>query len=409
MADDIREAVYKALLAKLELLKTEAGVVTVSRNWRGPLEVPGKYPAVFLVASGERHVQEHGVPELRHLDALVLIYVDKGNARDKIAQTEINLILEQLDAHTFLPDPMSGVCDLDGLVAHAWRTGTTSILEGPAETVSVIAAPCEVTLKGDTQVKQLQYWFDEGDLYLIPTSVHAGAEPVDPTPVKMVSFRECALNFETEFNYPTTGLTYKVDAYVASVTARARARFANIDGRVLGQIVLGHNATTGARLLEPAARLSIPADPVEGKYLITVVPPSSGTWTEDLGVCLADGTPLVRVTAGEGEPGAGEYTVAAGVYEFNAAQAAAAVRLSYLYSVASGLTVTLDNVYQASAPRFRAVLSGSYNGKRTTLVLENCISRQLAFPIQFERFVIMDFEFEALAGSGNLGTFNISG
>lgn len=48
----------------------------------------------------------------------------------------------------------------------------------------------------------------------------------------------------------------------------------------------------------------------------------------DMGVKLADGTPLVAVT---GDPGAGEYSVEGGLYTFNDAQAEAVVLITYSY------------------------------------------------------------------------------
>lgn len=48
----------------------------------------------------------------------------------------------------------------------------------------------------------------------------------------------------------------------------------------------------------------------------------------DLGVTLADGTPLVAVT---GVPGAGEYSVVDGLYTFNDAQAEETVLITYSY------------------------------------------------------------------------------
>lgn len=49
-------------------------------------------------------------------------------------------------------------------------------------------------------------------------------------------------------------------------------------------------------------------------------------WLEDLGVTLADGTPLTKVATG---PTTGEYSVSAGSYTFAAADAGVAVLISY--------------------------------------------------------------------------------
>lgn len=68
---------------------------------------------------------------------------------------------------------------------------------------------------------------------------------------------------------------------------------------------------------------TVPATP----YQVTVAAPY-GSWGRDDGVTLANGTPLAKVS---GAPGAMQYSVTDGVYTFNAAQASAAVLISYSY------------------------------------------------------------------------------
>ena len=67
--------------------------------------------------------------------------------------------------------------------------------------------------------------------------------------------------------------------------------------------------------------------PASSAYTVTVQAPQ-GTWGQDDGVTLANGTALTKVT---GAPAALQYSVAAGVYTFNVAQASAAVLISYSY------------------------------------------------------------------------------
>ncbi len=63
-------------------------------------------------------------------------------------------------------------------------------------------------------------------------------------------------------------------------------------------------------------------------YTVTVDAPK-GSWGQDEGVTLANGTPLTKVA---GAPAALQYSVAAGgVYTFNVAQASAGVLISYSY------------------------------------------------------------------------------
>lgn len=67
----------------------------------------------------------------------------------------------------------------------------------------------------------------------------------------------------------------------------------------------------------------VPATP--GPYNVTAAAPF-GPWASDAGVTYADGAALAAVT---GPPSAGQYNVSAGVYTFAAADAGAAVLISY--------------------------------------------------------------------------------
>ncbi len=82
------------------------------------------------------------------------------------------------------------------------------------------------------------------------------------------------------------------------------------------------NYTTGFFISNEAATV-----PGSVAYTVTVQAPN-GSWGRDDGVTLANGTALTKVT---GAPGALQYSVAAGVYTFNVAQASAAVLISYSY------------------------------------------------------------------------------
>jgi len=68
---------------------------------------------------------------------------------------------------------------------------------------------------------------------------------------------------------------------------------------------------------------TVPAAP--GLYNVSAAAPF-GPWASDVGVTYADGAALAAVT---GTPGAGQYNVSAGIYTFAAADAGAAVLISY--------------------------------------------------------------------------------
>jgi len=88
-------------------------------------------------------------------------------------------------------------------------------------------------------------------------------------------------------------------------------------------VLINYIAGYGATQTDP---LTVPASP--GPYTLTAA--QGQFFYSDLGVTLANGTPLTPTT---GAPGPMQYAVSSvGVYTFNAAQAGVAVLISYNYS-----------------------------------------------------------------------------
>ncbi|HEY6619965.1 MAG TPA: hypothetical protein VIY68_10495, partial [Steroidobacteraceae bacterium] len=82
-------------------------------------------------------------------------------------------------------------------------------------------------------------------------------------------------------------------------------------------------ATYSAGYAVEAEAATVPTAP--GPYNVSAAAPF-GPWASDLGVTYADGTALTAVI---GSPGAGQYNVSSGVYGFAAADAGAALLISY--------------------------------------------------------------------------------
>lgn len=100
---------------------------------------------------------------------------------------------------------------------------------------------------------------------------------------------------------------------------------------------------------------TIPASP--GPYTITVA--NSTDFVEDLGVTKG-GTPMTRVTSA---PAAGQYSVAAGVYTFNATDENDAVVIRYRYTVdPADYTVTMPNrlIFDSAPPTGEVSWSGQF-------------------------------------------------
>lgn len=135
---------------------------------------------------------------------------------------------------------------------------------------------------------------------------------------------------------------------------------------------------------------------------------NAATFVLDLHVMNAStGVRFKQVASG---PLAGQYTVSAGVYTFNSADAGTAVLINYLYTnSAAGNTIAINNVLMGVAPTWQMVLTEVFNAKTYVLVLYSCTSSKLSFPFKQDDFGISELDFSAQANAANqIGYLSVS-
>lgn len=187
-------------------------------------------------------------------------------------------------------------------------------------------------------------------------------------------------------------------------TITGKAKFANINAAMFNDLFFGQTSAVGQSIPIFSELGVIPSTP----FQITVV--NSATWLSDGGVVnLTTGAQMTRAAAA---PTAGQYSVVAGVYTFNATDSGASVAIDYVYTLAgSGVTTTLINQQAGTTPNFKGVFvmkSAASPGnavKQLVLTLNLCVSEKLAFASKIEDFMIPNLDFEACADiAGNIGS-----
>jgi hypothetical protein len=132
---------------------------------------------------------------------------------------------------------------------------------------------------------------------------------------------------------------------------------------------------------------------------------NAASYNDDLGVVYAgSGKRFNRVTT---PSAAGQYSVnfSTGIYTFSAADASAALLLSYTYNIAtSGSKIALTNQIMGATPTFKATFYTTYNGSGTALRLNACTANKLSFPTKVDTWTISELDFSAFAdASGTIG------
>jgi hypothetical protein len=212
-----------------------------------------------------------------------------------------------------------------------------------------------------------------------------------------------------DFEWTTKELygQYQFPVAIARGTGKitGKAKFAQIAGLLYSDLMFGQPATAGQLLIATREPDSVPATT---PYTITVA--NASEYFDDLGVLYAStGRAFNRVTT----PAlAGQYSVnfATGVYTFSAADAGAALLISYAYNnTTTGEKLTITNQLLGTTPTFKATFTqpispGSSTAEPTSLRLNACTSSKFSLPTKLDDWTIQEFDFMAFAdSSGTIG------
>ena len=179
-----------------------------------------------------------------------------------------------------------------------------------------------------------------------------------------------------------------------------KAKFAQILGLLYSDIFFGVTAATGQFAVSELEAAIVPA---VTPYSVPVA--NASNYNDDLGVAYsANGKRFNRVTT---PSAAGQYSVnfANGVYTFAAADANAALLISYTYNITTvGNKLTLTNQLMGTTPIFKATFYTTYSGEGMALRLNACTATKLSMPTKIDDWTISEFDFTAFAdASGTIG------
>lgn len=203
-------------------------------------------------------------------------------------------------------------------------------------------------------------------------------------------------NIEATFESAIKSYFGKKKFAVANATGECKVSgsigFGHIDGSLIAS-VLGGTKTTGRKLAENKSGL-IPATP----YQVTIT--HSADFTRDLGVEI-DGKTATQVST---TPTAGQYSVAAGVYTFAAADTGKTYDLNAEYSATTGSTIKISNAQMGTDVVFELNMWNDFRGSHFGMTLYQVILSNLGLKFASDEFTAEDLKWEAsVNAAGDLG------
>jgi len=247
-----------------------------------------------------------------------------------------------------------------------------------------------------------QFGFSVGSMWVAATMDASGNTIAVPTPIKFGELQDVTPEFGRDTKLLHGALAFPVAVGGGKQTAKLKAKFARISGRLLNDLYFGQARTGGTLygVLDGTTSATIPTTP----FTITVAPPSTGTYARDLGVVGADGRPYDKVASA---PATGQYSVSvAGVYTFAAADVGKAVFISYTYSATTGQataqSIAINNLPMGTIPTFGVDTTIQFSGDQLNMRFPNCVCGKLAFSPKQDDFTTIDVEIDIFADSAGV-------
>ena len=221
-----------------------------------------------------------------------------------------------------------------------------------------------------------------------------------PTPMRAVLPQDMSIDFKLGTKELRGENRFAAAIAIGDISVSGKVTLGGSSSKMFGDLIFGSGAVIGQILEADKEAGTIPASV---SYIVTVV--NAAHFTTDLGVFRAtDGLVYARVASA---PATGQYSVAAGVYTFAAADAGTNVLISYLYTQAtSGVTVNMANSIQGPAGAFASIMAFVYGPDQDVLTLNNCLATDAGIATKQGDFTKPTFGFMASTDNAdNLGTF----
>lgn len=248
-----------------------------------------------------------------------------------------------------------------------------------------------------------QQIFGSGSIYATPLTDATGAAITNPTPVKFLACQD--ISIDTSFDVKTLHGQNQMPLAVARGKGKVsiKAKFGQVNGNMFNGAFFGQTLSSGQDgYVQALVGAAIPAI----TFAITPTPPSSGVWAADLGVRNASGTPMVRVASA---PATGQYSIAAGVYTFAAADVGLLVFIDYRYTVTTGKSIVIANQLLGSIPTVSLDIVIPFKGKAITWKFPNAVAGKMAMATKLDDFTIPEIDFDVFADdTGNVGTVGLA-
>jgi hypothetical protein len=256
----------------------------------------------------------------------------------------------------------------------------------------------------------MAFQFGSGVVWMSPVG---GNEATDPTPKELGTIESASCEFTGTLKELIGFNQFPDDVAVGEKKVSGKIVMGRIDAGTFNNVFFADIVTAGSINDQYNEIDVVPGTP----YEITVTPPSSGTFQQDLGVIYGSGakagTRLTRLPTGT--PAAGQYTIneGTGEYTFAAADTGITMWISYQFLLSStGSTYEINNQVMGYGPILAIDLLWGYQSGYTGVAnaigihLYNARVSKLSLGAKNTDYVKPEMDFSAFANAaGQVGYF----
>lgn len=234
--------------------------------------------------------------------------------------------------------------------------------------------------------------FGPGIAYVTRTDIANG------TPINIGKAQSFSLEFKGNIKELYGQEQLPLDAARGTVKVSGKMTAALLSGAAWNAAFFGQSFQAGGFKWNVGEAASVPGT---SPYTVTVA--NSADFDADLGVIYAaTSLPFTKVAS---NPAQGEYSVAAGVYTFAAADEGVQVKITYTSTVMTGQKLIITNQLLGTAPTFQLDYYTSRNSSPFVLRMNECQADSLSLASKLEDFIMPEFAFECFVdASDTLGT-----
>lgn len=231
------------------------------------------------------------------------------------------------------------------------------------------------------------------------------------TPRRFGVLQDVSIDFAGDIKQLFGTNQYPVDVARGKTKIDGKAKFAALQAAAYNELFFGQTLATGQSKYAYNERTTLASSTGAVSYTIAN---AASTPLVDKGVFYGGtgsnaGVQLTATTTSPPASAQYNFATATGIYSFAPEDSLATVLINYVYNVATGYHINIDQQFMGTTPRFGLTLFQVFDSNHMVLELHNAVSSKLTYPTRIDDYVINEMDFSAFSNAADsVGVWNFA-